>query len=57
MLDCCICGGGNVGSGYCLVVVVFEFEFIKIYLNGKYTKFEKLKFTVYRIYVNVYALI
>ena len=43
--------------GYCIVVVIFEFEFIKIYLNGKFTKFEKLKFTVCRIYVNVYALI
>ena len=27
-------------------------ELVGQYLNGKFTKFEKLKFTVYRIYVN-----
>ena len=41
---------------------LLKFEYIKIYLDGKFTKFEKLKFTVYihtytHLYTHIYIYI
>ena len=37
---------------------LLKFEYIKIYLDGKFTKFEKLKFTVYiHTYTHLYIYI